>query len=139
MIFRKTELNRIAKALEDLVLLQQTHLASKGLFVSLDPPTDEGEGEVMLTDLDRIVEIEAKKEKYAKEVGLSREVSEIGPLSPTGAEWPASVEEVLAEEIAQRSGSEGLLSVGPEGAEDSTGETPGGGSGENQPAGHIPR
>jgi len=135
------ESERIAIALENIALLLQTHLASQGIFIALKGQelTEEGEGEVLLTDPEKIAEIEARKDKYEHEVGIRPEdISRIGPVGPGGEEW-APIEELEEPEGAFGSSSEGIGSVGPEGAE-SDQETFEGSRGEGQPpTGHIPR
>jgi hypothetical protein len=138
------EIERIATALERLVLIEQTKLAQQGVFLSFDDEPPVEPGEVLLTDPDRLAELEAKREKYAKEVGIHRPNAEIGPTQQDGSEWPPEEEATpfespFAYSGTQGGGGEGLLSPGPEGAESDEDALEEGGSEGKQPSGHIPR
>lgn len=135
---------RIAKALENIATLMQTDLASRGILVAFDNPPEE-EGEAWLTDLDKLGEIEARKDKYEQEVGIRpADAGTVGPLGPGGEEWPPeapipSVEELQEREREIGRSAEGFGGTGPENAESDSETFEGGGGEEGPPSGHIPR
>ena len=139
------DLTRIAEALEALVSLKEAELAAKGFIFLKGTDKGLGEGEIMLSDPVKMAEDEAKREKYAQQVGIEIPVEgeAPGPLAPGGAEWPPEAappfEDLFGGEGTQRGSSEGLISPGPEGAESDEEAAAGRGGEKGEATGHIPR
>ena len=154
------KLERLTLALERLVILKQAELAhAYGITAAFEEAPKE-EGAILYTDPAKIAELEERKERYAEITGITSD-NPPAAVREDGSEWPPEaqsaseqegwerlpqreggtlpLEELFRSEGATRGSSQGLLSPGPEGAESDEEASPGGGSEERAPAGHIPR